>query len=185
MHDQMTVGVSDCGESVQEQPDAPFNRQTVSSTVGIDRFALDVFEYEIRMRSIEYAGIDESGDIRMVEAPEESPLAAEALLAMEPIPAGVQEFDRHRAFEAIVGAPGTPDAPHAAATNLRLDHIGAHMTPGETCADRTFVRDQQRLRQEPGEVIADARRERADDCCGEFRVARRKRVKPLRAIRLR
>jgi hypothetical protein len=40
------------------------------------------------------------------------------------VPARVQELERYGAFVPIVGAPGAPDAAHAAAANFRLDDVG-------------------------------------------------------------
>jgi len=157
MHYQMAMSVCSRRQDIQEQPNARFHRKAAPSTVDIDRFALDIFEHEIRVRTIKYARVNESGDVGMVEAPEYSPLAAEALLTVEPDPARVQELYRHCAFVPIVGAPGAPDTAHAAAPKFGLDDVGTYVTAHKARAAKALVRDEQRLRQKRREVITNTR----------------------------
>jgi hypothetical protein len=148
------------------------------NTITIDRFSLDVFEYQEWVRAIEYASVNESRDIRVVKTPEHSTLAAEPLLPQKAFPARVQEFDRYSAFEPIIGAPRAPHASHAAPTNFGLDDVGTDMTAHQTCAEEATIRVQQRLCEESREALTNARRERMDNGLCEFGVAERKSVKP-------
>src|ERR1700733_1785172 len=117
----------------------------------------------------------------MVEAPEHLAFTAEALLPLQADPARMQELDGNGGFESIVNAPGTPNAAHAASTNLRLDDIRADVASNQGRPDEACV-GEQRLRQKFGIPHAIALGKRIGNCGGELRTALRERSQPRRAV---
>src|SRR5258708_452463 len=99
--------------------------------VGIGRPTLDVLEREVGLQIVDDPGIDEARDIGMIQPAEHSPLALESLLAGSAEPIGMDELDRNRTLESSVGPARSPDAPHAAPTDLRFDDVGADSASGE------------------------------------------------------
>ena len=80
----------------------------------------------------------------MVELGEQLAFGAKAFFAGLPYPRGIDEFDGDDPLETTVIAPCPPHAAHAAATNLRLDHIGADAPSYQRCDARSALGKQRR-----------------------------------------
>ena len=65
MDDQVGVGVTDCREHVEDQPQPVSDAQAMGIGEGVDRLAVDVFEDEIRLAARAHAGVEQPRDIRV------------------------------------------------------------------------------------------------------------------------
>ena len=133
VHDQMTVRMSHRGQDIKEQADACLDVQFVPFAKCVDGLALDKFQDEVRLRALQHPRVQESRNIRMIEAAEEVPFDSKTLLASAADPGGVHKFDGDRAFIASIRTPRTPDAAHATATNLGVDYIRTDRAPDQRC----------------------------------------------------
>src|SRR5581483_5845656 len=107
VHDEMRVGVIDCCEHVQEQPQARLQAEPMASAVRIDRLSFHEFEDQVRLAIVE-SGIEQASDVGMIEPFQHATFEPEALLRIAPEPGSAQELHRHRALESAVGAPCAP-----------------------------------------------------------------------------
>ena len=78
MNDQVLVRVLDRGADVDEQLEPLAEVEPVFIAVLIERLAFDVLHYEIRLAIIRLASVDQSRDVRVIEARENLPLGAKA-----------------------------------------------------------------------------------------------------------
>ena len=142
MHDQIAVRVRDGREYVEEQPDALFDIQAVLIAIRVDALAAYVFEDEVRLSIPLDTGIEQSRDVRMLQAGEHAALARKALLRRVPDESEVQQLDRDLSFESAVAAMCEPHGAHAAEAENPIQRVRAEALPFQAgrqmTTDRVF-----------------------------------------------
>ena len=138
MDDQIRVSASDGVEDLQKQPDALIAREVMRLDVLIDRSAIDVLEYEIRLTARAHAGVEQSRDSRMCELRENRPLAAKACLPRGRHEREIEELHRRASFEAAIGSAREPYGAHAAVAERTFERIGAELEALERYLRRRF-----------------------------------------------
>ena len=101
-----------------EQAESFARRQPTRPAVDIDWLPLDVLHDEIREAVIGRTGIEERGDVWMIEARQNLPFAAKALKDGVAVTAAFDELDRDLFAELLVRALGQIHRAHAAPTQL-------------------------------------------------------------------
>jgi hypothetical protein len=120
VHHKVLVGVLDSGAHAAEQPEAVDGRERVAVAVLVDPQALDVVEREPGHAIGGRPAVEETRDVRMIEAREDLPLVSEPVqdrLAVAPL---LHQFDGRalahflaRANRQVHGAhPTAPDLAH-------------------------------------------------------------------------
>ena len=78
MDDQVLMRVLDGGADVDEQLESLAEVELSLIAILIERLAFDVLHYQVRLAILRLACIDQSRDVRMIEARENLPLGTEA-----------------------------------------------------------------------------------------------------------
>ena len=78
MNDQILMRVLDGGADVDEQLESLAQVEPALVAVLIERLALDVLHDQVWLAIVRLAGIDQSRDVRMIQARENLPLGTEA-----------------------------------------------------------------------------------------------------------
>src|SRR6185436_20254738 len=128
--------MSDGIEHLQEQTHARANVERTVLAPAIDRLALDVFEYQVRLTVAGYTRLAQARDIRMREPRERTALAFEALGTGAAKQRQVQQLDRHASRITSIAAMSEPHGAHAAAAERPLQRITADGAPDERRLDR-------------------------------------------------
>ena len=98
--------------------------ELVLVAIPIDRFAINVFEDEIRLAIGGNAGIEEVGNVRMRKPAKDAAFAFESFFSRAPGERNVHELHRSLPLEPAVAATREPDAAHSALANLRNQGVG-------------------------------------------------------------
>src|ERR1700683_4249692 len=162
----MAVRMANRRKHTLEQRDSCLEAELKTIAVGIDRLTLDVLEHEVGLRIVDDPGIDEACAIGMIQPAEHSSLASESLFSGPAKQVGVDELDRDCTLESSVGSAGSPDAPHAAPTDLGFDKVRADTASDEGRAGDGRAR-KWRIGQELGISIAIADCERPPNLGGD------------------
>ena len=129
----LLVRVLDAVADLQEQIQAPTQRQRALLAVARDRLALDVFHHQPGAAQFVGTGIVDERDGRMAHLRQGLTFHLE-MGALACVQAGVvDQFDGHLALIGAVGAMGEIDLAHAAVPEQPVDRPGA-----ETRAGRDF-----------------------------------------------
>src|SRR6185503_10131428 len=131
MDDEIAVSVRDCREHLEEQADALLDAETALFAILIDALAAHVFQNEVRLATGLDAGIEQTRDVRMLQAGQHAPFARKALLRWMPDERGIQELHRDLPFEATVAAMREPHGAHAAEPERPLQRVGPYGVPLE------------------------------------------------------
>ena len=122
MHDQIPVRIGDRRTDIEEEADDGPGIERSFAAPGVDTFALDQRHRQPGSAIIEHAGIEQSDDIRVIEAGQDRLFAQKAFATVAGQGAHRQEFERcdlggfaNRAFRAV-------DNGHSAAADF-LDDI--------------------------------------------------------------
>ena len=97
----------------------------MARAVGVDALAVDVFEREVGLAVLGDAGVEQAGDVRVVQRGQDLALARHAFGQPGAAPGTVGQLERHLAALQHVGALGQPHAGHAAAAELAQQAVGA------------------------------------------------------------
>jgi hypothetical protein len=131
---------------------------------------------------LEHAGIEQTGDVRVIQLSEKAAFAAKSLFAVAPQPDGVHEFDGDYPLIPAVGAMRAPHAAHAAAADFGIDHVLPDVAPDQRC--RCFFRVHGRgACKELGKAGHFLRSEQSCDLRGQRRVFSRQFLDPPGALR--
>jgi hypothetical protein len=129
VHHEVAVGVRHRLAHALHEPQALGDAQAPRLAVAVDRLAAHVLHGEPRRAVVGDAGVEQAGDVRVLEAREHAPLAQEPLDAPgRGEPAAGDHLERHG--EPHVGALGEVDGAHAAAADERPDRVRAEAPPG-------------------------------------------------------
>jgi hypothetical protein len=123
MDDEIAVSVRNGREHVEEQTDALLDAETALVAILIDAFAAHVFQNEVRLATGFDTGIQQTGDVRMLQAGEHSPFTRKALLRWMPDERGIEELHRDLPFEPTIAAMCQPDCAHAAEAERPLQRV--------------------------------------------------------------
>ena len=88
-----------------------------------DRLPFDELHREVRPSVRRAAAVEQSGDIRMLEAGEDLPLVPEAADDAVGVHAALEHLDRHALLERIIVANAKIDGSHAAMAELRNEAV--------------------------------------------------------------
>ncbi len=136
MDDQTGVGGVDGRGHLADELD-PDREGVPRGAAGFgDRHAGDPLEGEVRAPVRRHSGVEELRDVRMAEGRQNVAFAAEAALHRAPGEVGVRQLEGDLAFVGAVAPGGEPDDPHAAASELAFEGVGADAVSGE---DRELV----------------------------------------------
>lgn len=91
----------------------------------VDALALDEFEDQVALAGRQQTGIEQLGDVRMVEPAEHPTLAREALVGDGVRTGQAHELDRRATVVQAIGSACQPDVAHAAAADQAFDQLGA------------------------------------------------------------
>ena len=123
VHDELAVRMRHSREDVQKQLGARFQTERTPIAIGVDRFTLDVFEDEIGLRGFENAGIEQAGNVGVIQSTEKVALSQEASFSVLADPRRMHELDGDGALEATICAVRSPYTAHTATADLRINHI--------------------------------------------------------------
>ena len=130
MDDELRVREGHCAHDVDEQPHAFGRRRRAIPAPGVDRFAVDVFEREVRAPVAGPAGVVHLRDVRMVERCEHSALARHPFGQAAIGPFGSRQLQGNLPFERSVGPLGQPDRAHAADAEFAQQPVGPDLVSG-------------------------------------------------------
>ena len=125
MDDEVGVRVRHGGEHVEEEAQAGLDVERPVVAPAVDRLACHRLEDQIGLAGRGDAGVDELRDVRVFQARQDRPLAAEAGGARGAEERGGEQLDGGRPLEAPVVAPRQPDAPHPAGAERPHQRVGA------------------------------------------------------------
>ena len=136
---------------VDQQAHAGAQVEAQAVRVRDDRFAIDVFHREPEIALRPDAGIDEARDARMVEARQRALLVAQGFGAQVAATLAMDQLERDRGGEPVVGAARAVDLGHAAAADQGLDaEVAERLAGGEhPAAERLEEEDAVGEHQEP------------------------------------
>jgi hypothetical protein len=129
--DQVGVRVRDRREHVEKEPQPVVDPQRALVAILVDGDAVDVLEDQVGLSRGGHARVDQVRDVRVRDAREDVPLAAEALLGGAPEPRDVEQLDGGAPFEAAVAALRQPHAAGPALADERDQPVGAQHLAGE------------------------------------------------------
>ena len=131
MDDQALVREVDGGGDHPQQRDARRNVERPRAAVLGDRHALDELHDDVVQPVVGPAGVEQAGDVRMLQAREDPPLVPEPAQRFRHGQAGRQELHRDLLLELVVAALGQPDRAHAAAADLAHEPVRSDVPSGE------------------------------------------------------
>ena len=131
VHDQVRVRVGDGQQHVEKQPDTRLDTKPVLVAVAVDVVALNVLEDEVRLSCARYPGLDQFGDIRMGQAPENVAFALESLLFCPADQGDFEKFHRYFSLKSRVVSFRQPDAAHAPLPDLCDQSVSAQCLTGQ------------------------------------------------------
>ena len=134
VHHQVGVGMADRAADLQEQAQAFVQRQLQAPAVFGDRLALDVGQHQVGLAVLAEAGIQQPGDVRMLQPRQDLALAVEALAQARVGVARVQQLQRHLPPVQPVGTLGQPHLAHAALAQRAQQAVGTGMRVGVPAA---------------------------------------------------
>ena len=123
MDDEVGVGVLDGVGDLEEKTDPGWGGEGGGEPG--EGEPVDELEDEVGMGLVVKAGIEEAGDVGVVEPGEEAFFGGEAAAGLRGGEWGVEEFDGGAHVGLAVGALGEPDDAHAAAAKLAEEEPGA------------------------------------------------------------
>jgi hypothetical protein len=140
VHHEVLVRVLDSGAHAAKQPEAVDRREQVAVAVLVDRHPLDVIEREPGHAIGGRPAVEETCDVRMIEAREDLPLVPEPVqnrLAVAPLP---YQLDGRELAHFLVGPNRQVNGAHSTAPDLAHDPVwpdgrarqrgGANLTDG-------------------------------------------------------
>lgn len=83
------------------------------------------------MRADQNAGINEPGDVGMIETAKKISLDAKALFFRAADPGRVDELNGDDALVETIGSMCLPDAAHPTAANFCIDDVGSNLAPDQ------------------------------------------------------
>ncbi len=110
------------------------------------RDAVDVFHHEVGQAIVGRAAVEQSRDVRVLQAREDFALRAETAQDFIGIGPALEQFDRNRLAKFRVRARGQPDRAHPAAAELAKQAVGADAPP--------FVLPQRRISADEAAAIS-------------------------------
>ena len=131
--DEVAVRVMHGIADAPEQGQARLHGQGVALAVLVDGHALDEIHHQVRLAAVGGAGVDQPGDVGVIEAGEDLPLTGEAGVQDVAIEGRAQHLDGDRLAVLIVDADPEVDRAHAAAPDFADDFVGA-----DPAADHRF-----------------------------------------------
>ncbi len=129
VHHQVGVGMADHRADLQHQLQARFQRWFQASAVIADRLAFYVVQGQVGLAMLVHAGIQQLGQVRVLQPGEDLAFAAEALAQPGVGHAAAQQLQRHLALVQAITALGQPDLAHAALAQRAQQAVGAHLAP--------------------------------------------------------
>src|SRR5690242_17664482 len=132
MDNQVTVGVRNRTQYLEEEPHPRFDIEDMAICITIDMLTLDVFEHEIRLASEGDAGIEQLRYVGMSEAGEDISLTLEPLLSALTDKRNIEKFHGDFALKSAIVSLCQPDAAHSALTSLRYQRISTESLAGQT-----------------------------------------------------
>ena len=121
--DQVLVCVLHGGADLSKELQARGGVEPVCVAVLHDRLPFDELHREVRPSVRRAAAVEQSGDIRMLEAGEDLPLVPEAADDAVGVHAALEHLDRHALLERIIVANAKIDGSHAAMAELRNEAV--------------------------------------------------------------
>src|ERR1700685_2166157 len=118
MNDQIGMGVGHCRQHIQKEADARLHVELMLVAILIDRFAVNIFEDEIRLAIGGNAGIEEFGNMRMREPTKDAAFAFESFFRRAPGQRDVHELYRSLSLEPAVTTAGEAGVCPLPAANL-------------------------------------------------------------------
>ena len=147
MDDEVLVRVCHRLADADEERDPPGDGQAAIVAPAVDALALDVLEHQVALAGRRDAGVEQPGDVGMIEPAEQSTLAREALVRTGVGRGQAHQLDRRQAVVQAVGSARQPDLAHAAAAEQALDQPGAEAMSFEarrSCSRRVARRAEER-----------------------------------------
>ncbi|MNV58626.1 hypothetical protein D3C71_1510120 [compost metagenome] len=114
MHDQVGVGMADHRADLQHQLQAPLQRERQALAVLGDRLAFHIRQRQVRLPLQIHAGIQQMGQVRVLQPRQDLAFAAEALAQAGIGVAAAQQLQRDLALIQAISALGQPDLAHPA-----------------------------------------------------------------------
>ena len=102
--------------------------------IAIDRHPFDVLHYQVRQPVGRRSGVEQAGDVGMLDAGKNLPLGAEALQRLVAGHATAQDLDRHLPRELLVGTYRQVYAPGPAAADPAANLVGPQPLAGPIVA---------------------------------------------------
>ena len=124
MDDALLVGVLDAGADHAKEPQASVDRQAVSVAVGGEAVAGHVLHGEVGVTLFGGVGLEDLGDVRVLEACHGLALGLETDPSFRVEEARTHDLEGDPALERL-GLLGKEDAAHAAAAERLQDAVGA------------------------------------------------------------
>jgi len=103
---------------LEEDLEPRMNGQVMALAIPVDALARDIFEDQKRLSGWGHPGIEQRGDIWMLEGVENIALASESLTEESVAPASSRKLKRNRPKKQTVTALSQPDFGHAAFTDF-------------------------------------------------------------------
>src|SRR5580698_9794319 len=112
------------GEYRQKYLHTRLDIECVPFAIHVDRLTVDELDDDVGLSRIEHAGVEQACNVRVGQLTEQTAFGAKTPLA-DPI-GPPQEFDGDRAFEAAIGAVGSPDTLQATVPDFGVVDIRPH-----------------------------------------------------------
>ena len=108
----------DCLCDLEKESKPLAGREPAIPAVFVDAFALDILKDQVRLSIGGHSGIQQAGNVRMIERIENVALASEPLTEQAVSPASSGKFECHRTGQQAVATLGHPDFGHSALANF-------------------------------------------------------------------